>query len=101
MKAHCARCRTPREIHYPTSKIDHLDIEAAVRFAEYVITHAARLWQKFTVDQKQRLQRVLFPEGLRFGNGEFETAATNTIFTQLRVAGSEKSQLASPTGFEP
>lgn len=52
-----------------------------------------------TIDQKVRLQRALFPEGLRLRDGKIGTAVTCIAFTQLRNIESGKSDLASPRGF--
>jgi site-specific DNA recombinase len=92
---------TVARIEANEAKWDHFDVESVLAFAEYVLSHASRLWMEFNLDQKQRLQRVLFPNGLTYEKGQFGTAATNTIFTQLRLVGSEENQVASPTGFEP
>ena len=45
------------------AKLDELDVEAVVVFAEHVLLNAARLWQEFSLGQKQRLQQLLFPVG--------------------------------------
>jgi hypothetical protein len=50
-------------------------VEGVVAFAQHVLANAARLWTGFSLDQKQRLQRVLFPEGVAYRDGEFGTAA--------------------------
>ena len=53
------------------------------------------------LDQKQQLQQVLFPEGLRFDGEEFGTAVTCLAFKQLGENEPAESGMASPTGFEP
>ena len=46
-------------------------------FAEHVVLDAGRLWLEGTLDQKQRLQQVLFPKGVTYspatGFGTLET----------------------------
>ena len=54
--------------------LEGYDVEGVLAFAEHVILNAARLWTEVSSDQKQRLQKVLFPEGVPFANGEFGTA---------------------------
>ena len=83
------------------ARIDELDIEATLSFAEHVLHDAARLWINANLEVKQRLQRALFPDGVTFNGKEFGTAATSSIFSLLPVAEAEKATLASPTGFEP
>ena len=50
--------------------------------------------------QKQRLQQVLFPEGLRFDGDEFGTAVTCLAFTKLdeTAAPARSVDLISPEG---
>ena len=81
--------------------LDQLDVEGLLGFAEHLLTNAARLWAELEPDQKQQLQRVLFPEGLRFDGERFGTAVTCLAFTQLRPSTSSKNGVASRVGFEP
>ena len=81
--------------------MDGLDIEAVLNFAEHMIMNAPRLWREADIDQKQRLQKVFFPEGMSFHAGEFGTTATCLFFTDLQAAAFQKSTVASPRGVEP
>jgi hypothetical protein len=65
-------------------------------FAEHLVTNAARLWMELPLDQKQQLQQVLFPEGLRFDGEKFGTAVTCLAFKQLAESKGDESSLASP-----
>jgi DNA invertase Pin-like site-specific DNA recombinase len=78
-----------------------LDLEGVLAFAEKIVTSPARLWLESSVDQRQRLQKTFFPEGLTFNGQEFGTPSTSSFFSVLRVISEGESQLASPTGFEP
>jgi hypothetical protein len=80
---------------------EQLDVDGVLAFAEHVLTNAARLWMELGLDQKHRLQQVLFPEGLRFDGERFGTAVTCLAFKQLAEDGEAESRLASPAGFEP
>ena len=53
-----------------------------------------------SLDQKQRLQTVFFPEGLRFDGLEFGTAVTCLAFKQLGPGETEKTGMASPRGLD-
>ena len=77
---------------------EHLDVEGILGFAEYLLTDVSRLWMELQLDQKQRLQKVLFPEGLKFDGQEFGTAVTCLAFKQFRGSGGSGSNLASPRG---
>ena len=52
-------------IELEDARLDQIDVEGLLGFAEYVLTNAARLWMEATAEQRPRLQRALFPEGLR------------------------------------
>ncbi len=92
---------TLAEIELNDAVLSHLDIDGVLAFAEHVMTNAARLWMELDLDQKQQLQQVLFPEGLRFDGEKFGTAVTCLAFKQLAENGEPTSGVASPTGFEP
>lgn len=81
--------------------IEQLDIEAVLAYAEHLLLHAARLWIDANLDQKQRLQRVIFPNGVEFLDGEVLTSGTASLFKTLREIDLPFERLASPTGFEP
>lgn len=71
--------------------VEQFDVESALGFAEHVLTNAARLWLELNLDQKQQLQSVLFPEGLRFDGEKFGTAVTCLAFKQLAEKGTLES----------
>jgi site-specific DNA recombinase len=89
------------EIELNDAVLDQLDINGVLAFAEHVFTNAAGLWMELELVQKQRLQQVLFPEGLRFEGEKFGTAATCLAFKKLDQNGGPESGMASPPGFEP
>ena len=78
-----------------------MDVEGVLAFAEHLLTNAARLWMEASLDQKQRLQTVFFPEGLQFDGERFGTAVTCLAFKQLGPDEAVKDGMASPTGFNP
>lgn len=47
-------------------KTNELDIDAVLNFSQHVLLNAARLWVSFSLDQKQRIQKVIFPKGLTY-----------------------------------
>jgi hypothetical protein len=71
---------------------NQLDVEGLLAFAEHLLTNAARLWIELGLAQKQRLQHVLFPEGLRFDGEKFGTALTCLAFRQLENEGQSRSE---------
>jgi len=79
-----------------------LNIEGVLGLAENIILDASRLWMEGTLDQRQRLQTVLFPKGVTYSNRSgFGTTETSLFFRWLAIVQEKKQDLASPTGFEP
>jgi site-specific DNA recombinase len=89
------------DIGLKEAQCEELDVEVVLNFAQDLLTNAGRLWLEFDLGRKQRLQKILFPAGLSFADGKFGTAATSFIFNDLAAELVEKSNLASPAGFEP
>jgi site-specific DNA recombinase len=83
------------------ARIDELDIEGVLAFAEHLLLNVAPMWSEASLDQKQRLQRTLFPKGVTYGSDGFGTAETSLVFTMLDEIADPKTSEASPTGFEP
>ena len=92
---------TLAEMQERDAKLEGYDMEGVLAFAEHVVLNAGRLWTEFSSDQKERLQKVLFPEGVTFSSGEFRTAATCPLFKLLEEPEGEKVSLATLTGIEP
>ena len=80
---------------------EQLDLEAVLNFTQFVLLNADRLWTAASLDQKQRLQGVLFPGGMTFSKGNFGTAKTCIAFNVLQAPILPNDALVSPTGFEP
>jgi hypothetical protein len=61
------------EIDQHDHRSEELDIEAVLDFAERVSLKAPRLWLEADLNQRQRFQALLFPEGLHVHEGEIRT----------------------------
>jgi site-specific DNA recombinase len=83
------------------AEVEHIELEAVLAFAERIITRPARLWLESSLDQRQRLQKTLFPNGVDFDGTAFGTGSTSLFFSLLAGFSEVESYLASPTGFEP
>ena len=82
--------------------LEKFDVEGILAFAERVLPRASDLWVQASLNQKQRLQQLFFPEGVVFGAKQFvRTAVTANAFKYLTAAESSQNEVASPTGFEP
>lgn len=80
------------------SRLSEDDLEGLLAFAESMVLDPASFWLRCTIDQKQRLQQLLFPEGLQFADGCYRTATTCLLFTLLRSLEAENKIFGSPDG---
>ena len=76
----CAKQLALAEIQLHDAGTDQLDVEGLLAFTEHLLTNAAQFWIELALNQKQQLQKVLFPEGLRFDGRRFGTAVTCLAF---------------------
>ena len=77
------------------AKLEEIDVEDLLDFAEHVLNNAAHLWLDASPKLKRRLQTVIFPEGPRFRDGRLRTATTCLAFSQLQGIGADREGLAS------
>ena len=83
-------------------ELDKFDVEVILAFAERVLPRAWDLWVQASLNQKQRLQQLFFPDGIGFDGKRFvRTAVTTHVLNYLTCADGSENQMASPTGFEP
>ncbi len=81
---------------------DEEQIEGLLEFTDGVLRDPAGLWAGASLDQRQRLQAVLFPAGLTYSHTEgFGTGQAPSFFNMLATMEPGNSRLASPAGFEP
>jgi hypothetical protein len=86
------------EMQEREAKLETYDVEAVLNFAQHIILNAAQLWTKLESDAKQRLQKVLFPQGVAFAKGSYKTAETCLLFKLLQESESKKNWFGDPTG---
>ncbi len=83
---------------------DELDLEAALAYTTQFIQNFARQWQDMRdVKQKQRLQKLVLPEGIAYDKttGKFGTAVLSPIFELNRRFSDDESDLVAGPGIEP
>jgi DNA invertase Pin-like site-specific DNA recombinase len=79
--------------------IEKIDVEGILAFAERVLPRASDLWVQASLNQRQRLQQLFFPEGIAFDGKQFvRTGVTANAFRYVTVANSSQNNLASPRG---
>jgi hypothetical protein len=83
-------------------ELEEMDVEGILAFAERVLPSASNLWVQSSLGQKQRLQQVFFPEGVRFdGKRLVGTGTTLPVFNYLNPISDGKKELVDLTGIEP
>src|SRR6185369_13082699 len=66
------------------AQVSEIDIEAVLAFAEHLALKADRIWLAATLEQRQRLQRGLYPDGLKITENRLvRTPPTLLIFNGL------------------
>ena len=55
---------TLAKIEHHTEAVDELDVQGILAFAERILPRASDLWVQASLDYKQRLQALFFPEGI-------------------------------------
>ena len=103
-KEHNARLReegeqTKAEIR--GTELEEINLERVLKFTDRIILRPARLWVESSLEQRQRFQKTLFPNGITFDGEEFRTDSTPLLFRLLDGLSDNDSCLASPAGFEP
>ena len=73
------------QIDHHSTQLEDLDVEGILGFAERVLPKASELWVHASLDQRQRLQQLFFPEGVPFDGKRFSRTAVNAAaFSYLR-----------------
>jgi hypothetical protein len=93
---------TLAKINHHAEAVDELDVEGILAFAERILPRASDLWVQASLDYKQRLQQLFFPEGMAFDGNRFNrTAATAPLFRYLAPSESADERVVSHRGIEP
>jgi hypothetical protein len=92
---------TLAQIDHHAEAVDELDVEGILAFAERILPRASDLWVQASLDYKQRLQQLFFPEGIAYDGNRFNrTAVTAPLFNYLAPDQSAEESLVSPEGID-
>jgi hypothetical protein len=93
---------TLAQIDHHAEATDELDVQGILAFAERILPRASDLWVQASLDYKQRLQQLFFPEGIAYDGNRFNrTAATAPLFKYLAPSESADEKMVSREGIEP
>ncbi|MBZ5533772.1 MAG: recombinase family protein [Acidobacteriia bacterium] len=101
MRANLIEELTLAEMELRDAQAEEIEIETVLDFADMVLTNASNLWKAAPVEQKQRLQQVLFPEGVTYSDGKYRTAVTCLLFNGMGTNKIKNERLVALPGIEP
>jgi site-specific DNA recombinase len=79
------------------AELEEIDVDGVLNFAGELLGNAAHLWLEASLDQKQRLQKVLFPKGITYSRcGAFGTPEVSLVFRLLQAVPTHQSSEARP-----
>mgnify|MGYP000288822345 CR=1 FL=1 len=92
---------TLAQIDHHAEATDELDVQGILAFAERILPRASDLWVQASLDYRQRLQLLFFPEGIAYDGNRFNrTAATAPLFNYLAPSESADEKMVSRDGIE-
>jgi len=62
------------------------------------VVNPAGAWQHASLEQKQRLQQMLFPQGIEYTDGVYRTQETSFLFRGLEGIAGQEEVFGSATG---
>jgi hypothetical protein len=101
MRAKLTEDLTLAEMELRDAQAEEIEIEAVLDYAEMIILNASNLWKAAPIEQKQRLQQVLFPERIIYADGNYRTALTCLLFSGMQMTTVQKEGLVALPGIEP
>ena len=82
--------------------LDELDIEGVLNAADFMLRNLSTIWDSLLIDDRQRFQRVLFPDGLPYSEEQgFGTLVTSPVVNVLQRKSAGDDKVARPRGVEP
>jgi site-specific DNA recombinase len=76
-------------------------LDESLLFAESILEDIPGYWNQLETQLRPSFLRVVYPEGLAFGDDGFGTAETPVFFTRTGVTSSTTDGLVGLPGFEP
>ena len=92
---------TLAKIEHYTEAFDELDVQGILAFAERILPRASDLWVQASLDYRQRLQQLFFPEGIAFDGNRFNRTATTAPFFNYLAPSESDEKMVTPQGLEP
>lgn len=97
--------RMARQLELHELGCDDLDMASCLTFCKSFLVNLSRLWSHSGLDLRQRVQCLIFPDGITYGKndrgGSVRTASISPIFKLLQQEIGDQSRMAPRGGFEP
>lgn len=90
-----------KEVTLKDSAISETELEVMVNAAENFLSSIGPFWRDAQLDQKQRFQQLVFPDGITYKNGKFETTRISPIYGVIGESKGVEERLVAPRGIEP
>ena len=98
LDAEIALCKAERH----DADLEEIDVEAALKVAEYMFRHMREIWDRLGIDRRQRFQKTVFSGGLDYTSDKgFGTVTSGPFINILQADKREESLMARPRGIEP
>ena len=89
---------TTAEANLMQAQESEVSVEKVLAFAEDLLLNVGGVWERCSLDQKQRLQQVLFPAGIEYADGVYRTQQTSFLFRGLQGETAMDGSIGSATG---
>lgn len=84
-----------KKVQISEGNIEKLDIDIICTFAENFLQNIAQTWKNAELETKQRLQSIIFPEGVIYDNSRFRTTTLSCLFEVLGDPDESENHLGS------
>ena len=82
-----------KKVQISEGSMQKLDIDIICSFAKHFLQNLAQTWKNANLETKQRLQEIIFPEGVFYCFPGFRTVTLSCLFEIFRGFELEKSDL--------
>ena len=97
--------RLARQLELHELGTDDLDMDSCLASCNSFLVNLSRLWTHSDLDLRQRIQCLIFPDGITYGKnnrgGSVRTASISPIFKLLQQEIGDQSNMAPRPGLEP
>lgn len=90
-----------KTIEMNENKIDTLDIDNLLNFAQYFLSNTSKLWINADIETKIKIQKIIFTDKLIYDGNKYQTPLISPLFSYLQEISDPKYCMVAPRGIEP